>query len=100
MEGKRNDRKCRRRQFIDQTLKKIHEGAPGASWNCWQQQPYTAVRVEVIVAGWKCPVIGLGFAKVSWPDKWNAEEGQEIALQKAIASIWRQVMNAPIFEDK
>ena len=99
MEGKRQDRKHLRRKFIDQTMEKIHSGASGASWECWQQQPYTAVRVRLVVAGWQSPVAGLGFAKVSWPDKWDEEEGQEIALQKAIASIWRQVMDAPLFEN-
>lgn len=92
------DRKQKRRQFIDRILKKAEDGDPDVSWQCWQQQPYTAVRVELDVAGSCTFKVGLGFAKVSWPDRWDVEEGQQIALQKAIAAIWRQVMNAPLYE--
>lgn len=86
-------RKMSRRKFIDRSMKRIENGDPFVKWELWQQRPCTAVRVELSVAGWAHPEIALGFAKVNWPDKWNEEEGQKIALQKAIARIWRQVMN-------
>ena len=91
-------RKESRRRFIMQTLQKLDEGERSVKWECWQQQPYTAVNVWMLLPHFNDALTGLGFAKVSWPDKWDAEEGQQIALEKAIASIWRQIMNAQIYE--
>lgn len=91
-------RKISRRAFIGRSLKRIEDGDPYVKWELWQESPNTAVRVELSVGGWPHPEIALGFAKVNWPDKWDEKEGQRIALSKAIATIWRRVMNTPIFE--
>lgn len=74
-------------------MKQIESGT--VTWDLWQQCPNTAVRVSLEVPSFPEPLIGLGFAKVSWPDKWDAEEGQSIALQKAVANIWRQIVTTP-----
>ena len=35
---------------------------------------------------------GVGFAKVNWSDKWDADFGVEIARKKAVAHIVKQIM--------
>lgn len=86
-------RKQMRREFINNAMKKIEDGDPCVTWELWQQCPNTAVRVTFTIDTTADipPVTGLGFAKVNWPDEWDAEEGQQIALHKAVSSIWRQV---------
>ena len=35
-------------------------------------------------------VSAVGFSKVSWPDKWDAEHGRELAVKRAAAEIVRK----------
>ena len=51
----------------------------------WQSCPNTAVKIW---AEWRgCQYVAIGFAKVCWPDIWNAEYGVNLAHSKAIAKI-------------
>ena len=62
----------------------------------WQDKPYTAVKVvvvefEEVAAGrlrW-----AYGFSKVTYPDKWDARYGMELAVDKAVAKIAKEIMN-------
>ena len=62
----------------------------------WQDKPYTAVKVvvgelEEVAAGrlrW-----AYGFSKVTYPDKWDARYGMELAVDKAIAKIAKEITN-------
>lgn len=64
----------------------------------WQDRPYTAVKVVVYIEIPDDPydmdgVIGyatadaIGFCKVCWPDKWDAEYGIDLAKRKALVKI-------------
>jgi len=48
---------------------------------CWQKQPYTAVRM--VLDG----TDGYGFSKVSHPDDWNEVFGKDLATKKAVAHV-------------
>ena len=94
------DRKESRKRFIKRTMQRIEDNTlPICSLDYWQKQPYTAARLTMILPGWKDASTGLGFSKVCWPDEWDAEKGKQIALKKAISSLWRQVMDLPLFEE-
>lgn len=42
---------------------------------------------------------GVGFSKVCRPDEWDAERGRELARQKAVAHIVKQILDkTPRFE--
>ena len=60
-----------------------------------QKKPYTAVKLELVYRGitW----YGLGFTKVRYPDKWDAQHGHDLARAKARADIVRQIME---YEDE
>jgi len=55
----------------------------------WVARPYIAARLYVSLNN--LPHIGLGFSKVSWPDKWDVEVGKQIAVRKAAKVIRRQL---------
>jgi len=59
-----------------------------------QLRPWTFVKVAV-EWGDKNWVVGRGFSKVSFPDRWDADEGKGVALRKALANVWRQTRVAP-----
>ena len=61
----------------------------------WQDRPWTAVKIrfpytspssEFLSTG-----IELGFSKVCRPDKWDAQRGIDLAVQKAIAKIAKKL---------
>ena len=52
---------------------------------CWQKQPYTAVRM--VLDG----TDGFGFSKVSHPDDWDEVFGKDLATKKAAAHIVKQI---------
>lgn len=55
----------------------------------YQYRPYSFVRVT----SWynNKEYTGFGFSKVMHPDKWNPEEGADIAKRRALYMIYRQV---------
>lgn len=83
-----------RKDFIEKLVKDVREGQVDVgplTLTVWQKRPYTAVRIEYERQPNEYTFVGLGFTKVSWPDKWDEEEGVNIALLKAAAHIWRQL---------
>lgn len=56
----------------------------------WQKRPNIAVRTayKVDQRFW----CGYGFAKVMYPDVWDAQYGIDLAVKKALASIARQIV--------
>lgn len=52
-------------------------------------RPYTFIRIH----SWfnKEEYVGMGFSKVCYPDKWDAEQGADIAKRKACISILHQI---------
>lgn len=60
------------------------------------QRPFVFVKAEAKIDGHKW--IGLGFAKVCWPDIWNPTIGFAIAERKAIEHIARAVSQARYIE--
>ena len=60
--------------------------------NSVQRQPYTCVEIHV---HWRSGqrYIGIGFAKVQWPDRWNAEYGVWLAKEKAISDVAKQIVD-------
>lgn len=88
-----------RKNFISEALKRIRNGDHEFEIEAWQRRPCTAVRVTYSPQGTFSYTEGLGFAKVSWPDEWNEDIGQEIAIVKALAHIWRQIMKEPTPEN-
>jgi hypothetical protein len=60
------------------------------SRSVYQERPYTCIVLEV-----KTPygvVKGIGFSKVCYPDRWDAQRGEELAKDKAIAKIAKAVL--------
>ena len=59
----------------------------------YQRQPWTCVVLRVRVDG---PLgeerEACGFSKVMYPDAWNAERGVELAEQKALASLAKELI--------
>jgi hypothetical protein len=60
------------------------------SRSVYQERPYTCIVLEV-----KTPygvVQGIGFSKVCYPDRWNAQRGEELAKDKTITRIAKTIM--------
>ncbi|MHC4181807.1 MAG: hypothetical protein ACYSR0_00460 [Planctomycetota bacterium] len=73
-----------RREFVKAILKLREED--GIAFEVVYRRPYTIALIHYRdYEGW-------GAAKVCWPDQWNPERGQEIALAKAAQHIAEQVM--------
>lgn len=79
-----------RKQFITDLFEAIDEVMPYISVVVMQRKPYTAVEVSY-EREYDSTVIGLGFSKVCWPDKWDVEKGIRIATGKALSHIWQQM---------
>ena len=62
-----------------------------ASVQTWQDKPYTAVKVVVYHEGES--LWAYGFAKIQYPDEWDAAYGIELALSKAIAKLSKAIAN-------
>ncbi len=57
-----------------------------------QDRPYTAVKITAVFEHEEHEAIG--FTKVNWPDKWNAEYGIDMAIDKATAKITKRILAA------
>lgn len=55
----------------------------------WQKKPYTAARVIVRLDGKL--YTDVGFCKVKYPDEWDEKYGVDLATNKALAGVDRQV---------
>lgn len=84
---------------IQQRLYELYEsGHPDVSVDCWQDQPNTAVSIVIWEKGLvraglpSCAIVeAYGFAKVRWPDQFDAEHGKDLAVRKALAKIARKL---------
>lgn len=54
-----------------------------------QRRPYTMVSVTSWFNGKEYD--GVGFSKVCYPDKWNDEDGADLALRRALIDILHQI---------
>ena len=71
-----------RDEFFDTLLGAVHVGMAVPDYR--QRQPYTMC--ELTYRG----EVGIGFTKVCYPDKWSAEHGRRLSLQKAVSHLWEQ----------
>lgn len=81
----------KRRKFIDGVMNRIRNGDSAIDLEVWQRRPYTAAHVTIKFGLGEIGKVGIGFSKVSLPDEWDSDEGQIIALRRAIADIWQQM---------
>lgn len=60
----------------------------------WQDKPYTAVKVVVVeeVGTARRLRWAYGFSKVRHPDEWDARYGIELAVDKAVAKIAKDIV--------
>lgn len=84
-------RNGKRKKFIDGLMLRIGNDDPAINIEVWQRRPYTAACIEMAFGLGEICRAGIGFSKVSLPDKWDMEEGQIIAARRALADIWRQM---------
>lgn len=54
------------------------------------RKPNACVQVSAKLDGKR--YTGVGFAKVRWPDKWNVDYGINLAKEKAIMHVVKQIM--------
>lgn len=86
-----------RKELIEEFVKKVNNAdelaLPGLGEyiEVWQKKPYTAVHVSVRYNG--AYYREYDFAKVQYPDKWDAEYGKQLAIRKACAAIAKRIMN-------
>ena len=75
------------RKEIQAGLQQLYEeGSEYISCTLWQDQPWSAVRV--IVTHPDLPVrTALGFAKVRYPDIFDAKFGKDLCVRKALGTI-------------
>ena len=81
----------KRRRQIEDELQIVHT-------EVWQGKPYTAVKVDGVWQGMKFTVYG--FSKVCRPDKWDPDRGIELATQKAIAKITKEIVRHYFGDEK
>lgn len=88
------------REFVKALIEEVEETPTPSSFTTTSvfaetvhRRPYTFVRLRLVNPGAE-PIAGYGFSKVCWPDRWNKEVGQHIALAKAARDVARQVYNA------
>jgi len=77
-----------KREMRQNLMAEIRENITGVA--TFQRQPNTCVVITANVNGQTYE--GIGFAKVQWPDDWDAEYGLTLAECKAVADVARQVM--------
>jgi len=86
-------RKESRQRFIKRWMEAIADPRESIHVFAIQDRPYTGVKVTLFIDGIG-GLEGVGFSKVKWPDEWDAEFGQELAIRKALAAIYKRVMSA------
>ncbi len=78
----------------DQVRSQVVAGVVSAS--AYQCRPNTYVHIVTRVDD--VPHTAVGFAKVAWRDKWDAQYGLAMATRKAIAKIVRAILAGTISE--
>jgi hypothetical protein len=61
------------------------------SFTGWSQRPNTCVEIRFTRPDGS-HIVELGFSKVNSPDKWSAEEGIRIAIEKAAARVAKKLL--------
>jgi len=69
----------KRDEFIAESLE-YFQGIAQEHVTYYQKQPYTMCMIASTI----------GFSKVCFPDRWDAERGKELALLKVISENWKQ----------
>lgn len=76
----------KRRELLEQLWQLYVDENEYISCTFWQDQPWTAARVIVTHPG--LPVrTALGFAKVRYPDTFDAKYGKDLYVRKALGTI-------------
>ena len=78
--------------FIEQVKAELGTNIHSVSYT--QQRPWTYCEVKVWV-GDSC-YLAVGFSKVCYPDPWSEELGKRIALDKALAHVYKQVLGRDV----
>lgn len=60
-------------------------------WDVYQSKPYTCVYIIVNWLG--VDKSASGFSKVRWPDEWDEDYGIQIAYDKAVAQIVKELLD-------
>ena len=55
-----------------------------------QLRPNTCVELWITFKGIREKAVG--FTKVSWPDEWDAKKGEDLAIEKALHRLARQIV--------
>ena len=77
---------------------RLERGEESLHVTTWQKCPNTAVEVayyqtNATATGRQyCSYYDYGFAKVTYPDTWDAQYGVDLAARKALAGIARQIV--------
>jgi hypothetical protein len=82
-----------RKMLMAEHLARIADEDYGYYVEYFQKPPYTMALLTVFDINGDFAKDYLGFAKVSWPDRWSAEYGRELALKKAVADLVRDEMS-------
>ena len=89
MEVKQALTKVKRRELIEYLKTRIVDQEE------YQQRPYTCVVLGVDV--WNKPTSlvrdVVGFSKVCYPDQWDSERGIELAKQKALSRLAKELLS-------
>ena len=70
-------------------LRTILEGTKFMRYQTVQRKPFTLVTVRARHGNYY--LTGVGFSKVMWPDRWDAENGVRVAKERARLDVARQV---------
>lgn len=64
-----------------------------------QRCPWTYVAVRIVPHKDVSPIAQglMGFSKVCWPDKWSEEEGERLAVERAV--VWFVRANPRLLEE-
>jgi len=80
------------KKTIQETLiSKYLDGADEVAYEVWQDCPCTAAKVLVQIEPDGIWHWSYGFAKVNWPDDWDADYGRDLAIRKAIAKLAKRL---------
>ncbi len=70
-------------------LRTIMEGTKFIRYQTVQRKPFTVVTVRARHGNYY--LTGVGFSKVMWPDRWDADNGIRVAKERARLDVARQV---------
>lgn len=83
--------KLQTKSDIQERLRQLYEeGSKHIVCQFWQDKPSTAAKVTVRHPDWSVQT-AFGFAKVRYPDVWDADFGKQLCVRKALAKIAREL---------